>query len=105
LAAAGIPVAIMYDGRPRPSWKRVRDRPTQFRSSVSSKVFVPHPRIKEPLMDKKIKKKLEVLRQRVQKLQQQLSGSKLQNDEPGEVERLEAEIARIQAEVRELKAK
>lgn len=56
-------------------------------------------------MDKKIKKKLEVLRQRLQKLQQQLSGAKKQNDEPGEVERLESEMARVRDEIQELKAK
>ncbi len=55
-------------------------------------------------MDKKSKKRIEVLRQRLQKLQQQLSGAKQQPDEPGEAERLEKEIADIKAEVDKLKA-
>lgn len=55
-------------------------------------------------MDKKAKKKIEVLRNRIQKLQQQLSGAKQQDDEPGEVERLETEIAAAKAEIEKLKA-
>ena len=54
-------------------------------------------------MDKKAKKKIEVLRQRVKKLTLQLSGAKEQNDEPGEVERLEADIAGCLKQVEELK--
>ena len=54
-------------------------------------------------MDKKAKKRIEVLRQRIGKLQLQLSGAKQQNDEPGEVERLEAEIAELKTEIEKLK--
>ena len=54
-------------------------------------------------MDKKSKKKLEVLRQRLHKLQQQLSGARQQPDEVGEVERLEREIATVEAEIQKLK--
>jgi hypothetical protein len=56
------------------------------------------------VMDKKAKKKLEVLRQRVQKLQQRLSGARHQEDEPGEVRQLEQEIAQARAEIERLKA-
>ena len=55
-------------------------------------------------MDKKAKKRIEVLRQRVQKLKLQLSGAKQQDDEPGEVDRLEKEIADTLAEVEKLKS-
>ena len=55
-------------------------------------------------MDKKIKKKLEKANQKVQKLQQQLAGAKQQDDEPGEVARLEKEIADTKAEIVELRA-
>jgi hypothetical protein len=54
-------------------------------------------------MDKKIKKKIEVLNQRLQKLRQQLSGARQQDDEPGEVEKLELEIGQVTAEVERLK--
>ena len=54
-------------------------------------------------MDKKSKKKLDVIHKKVQKLQLQLSGAKQQNDEPGEVERLEKEIAELRAEAEALK--
>ena len=54
-------------------------------------------------MDKRSKKKLEVVRHRIQHLRQQLAGAKKQPDEPGEVERLEQEIASLEAEVAKLK--
>ena len=55
-------------------------------------------------MNRKEKKKLEILRQRLQRLNQQLSGARKQQDEPDEIERLEAEIAAANAEVEKLKA-
>ncbi len=55
-------------------------------------------------MDKKAKKKIDVLRQRIQKLNQQLAGAKQQDDEPGEVERLEKEISDAKEQIEKLKA-
>ena len=55
-------------------------------------------------MDKKSKKKLEVLRQRLQKLKQQLAGAKQQDDEPGEVARIEKEINQAEMEAEKLKS-
>lgn len=55
-------------------------------------------------MDKKIKKKIDVANQKLQKLRLQLAGAKQQDDEPGEVERLEAEIAATEADVKKLRA-
>ncbi len=54
-------------------------------------------------MDKKIKKKLEVIRQRLQKLHLQLAGARKQDDTPGEIQRLEDEINKLETEVEELK--
>ena len=54
-------------------------------------------------MDKKSKKRIEVCNQKLQKLRQQLVGAKTQDDEPGEVERLETEIASLSGEVLKLK--
>jgi uncharacterized coiled-coil DUF342 family protein len=54
-------------------------------------------------MDKKHKKKLDVIHQRLQHLRQQLAGAKKQQDEPGEVERLQREIAALEAEAEKLK--
>ena len=56
-----------------------------------------------PAMNKKIKKKLDQANQKLQKLRQQLAGAKKQDDEPGEVERLETAIAALEAEVEKLK--
>ena len=56
-------------------------------------------------MDKKSKKRLEIVRKKIQHSRQQLAGAKQQNDEPGEVERLEQEIATLEAEAEQLKAK
>ena len=54
-------------------------------------------------MDKKAKKRIEVLRKRISELQPRLAGAKKQTDEPDEVRKLEAEIAAAQAELEKLK--
>ena len=54
-------------------------------------------------MDGKVKKRLEVLQRRLDKLRQQLAGSVRQNDEPEDVVRLRGEIDAAEAEVRRLK--
>lgn len=56
------------------------------------------------MMDKKAKKKLDILRQRLQSLKQRLAGAKKQNDEPGEIERLETEMAGVESEIEKLKS-
>ena len=55
-------------------------------------------------MDKKAKKRLEVLKKKLQTVQLQLAGAKQQTDEPGEVERLEKELEDIRTEMTELKS-
>ena len=55
-------------------------------------------------MDKKAKKRLEVARKRIAKLQQQLAGAKGQMDDPEEVQRLEAQIKDVDAEITKLKS-
>jgi len=54
-------------------------------------------------VDKKAKKRIDLLNKRLQKLRQQLSGAKKQMDEPGESERLEAEIGEVESELARLK--
>ncbi len=54
-------------------------------------------------MDKKAKKRIEVLRQRAQKLQMQVAGAKKQLDDPEELKRGEAELAAVLAELNKLK--
>jgi len=54
-------------------------------------------------MDKKTKKKIETINQRIQKRQQQLAGARKQQDEPGEVKKLEEEIAQLKAELKSLR--
>lgn len=54
-------------------------------------------------MDKKAKKRIDLLNQRLQKLRQQLAGAKKQMDEPEEVTRLEREIKEVNAELEKLK--
>ncbi|MCA9189017.1 MAG: hypothetical protein R3E01_10835 [Pirellulaceae bacterium] len=55
-------------------------------------------------MDKKAKKKIDVLQKKLQTLRQQLAGARKQNDEPGEVERLERDITAAEQELEKLKA-
>lgn len=54
-------------------------------------------------MDKKVKKKIDTLNQRLQKLKQQLSGARHQADDPGELATLEKQIAEAEAERDKLK--
>jgi hypothetical protein len=55
-------------------------------------------------MDKKAKKKLDTIHQHLQKLRQQIAGAKRQPDDPGELQRLQKEIATLQAEADKLKS-
>jgi hypothetical protein len=54
-------------------------------------------------MDGKAKKRLEVIRQKVLLMKQRLAGAKKQEDEPGEVKKLEQEIAQLEAEATKLR--
>lgn len=55
-------------------------------------------------MDKKAKKKVGVLRKRIEKLQVLLGCAKQQMDDPSEVEKLQADIDAAKAEITRLKA-
>jgi hypothetical protein len=55
-------------------------------------------------MDKKAKKRIEVVRHKLASLQQQLAGAKAQPDDPLEPARLQAEIEKLHAELSKLKA-
>ncbi len=55
-------------------------------------------------MDGRAKKRLEVIKQKLQLLRQKLAGAKRQDDEPGEVRKLEQEIATLEAEATKLRA-
>ena len=55
-------------------------------------------------MYKKTQKRIEVLQPKLQKLRQLLSAAKKQPDEPGDIKRLESEIAAVEAELYKLKS-
>jgi hypothetical protein len=55
-------------------------------------------------MDGRAKKRLEVIKQKLQLLRQKLAGAKRQDDEPGEVKKLEQEIAALESEAAKLRA-
>ena len=54
-------------------------------------------------MDKKAKKKIQTLNQRLQKLRPQLAGAKKQMDDPAEVAELQAQVDAAEAEIAKLK--
>jgi hypothetical protein len=54
-------------------------------------------------MDKKTKKRIEVLQQKVAKLQQLLAAAKKQPDDPAEIPRLELELTAAREELSALK--
>jgi len=54
-------------------------------------------------MDKKIKKKIDTLHQRIQNLRQQIAGTKKQLDDPAELKNLENQLAAAEAELAKIK--
>jgi DNA-binding FrmR family transcriptional regulator len=54
-------------------------------------------------MDKKAKKRIDLLNQRLQKLRQQLAGARKQMDDPEDVRRLERDIEAVASELEKLK--
>ena len=54
-------------------------------------------------MDKKAKKRIDLLNQRLQKLRQQLAGARKQMDDPEDVRRLEREVESVTSELEKLK--
>lgn len=55
-------------------------------------------------MDKKAKKRLEVLQTRLHKLQLQLAGARKQLDDPDELAVLERQVSEVSAELERLKS-
>ncbi|MCE9545004.1 MAG: hypothetical protein K8T25_05720 [Planctomycetia bacterium] len=55
-------------------------------------------------MDKKARKRIDLLNERLKKLRLQLAGAKAQPDEPGEPERIAKEIAAAEAELAKIKS-
>jgi len=55
-------------------------------------------------MDKKLKKKVDSLNQRIQRLRQQLAGAKRQHDDSGETASLQQQLAAAEAELARVKA-
>lgn len=55
-------------------------------------------------MDKKAKKRIEILRKKQETLQKQISGAKKQLDDPEELRRFEAELAAVLREIQELQS-
>ena len=56
------------------------------------------------IMDKKAKKRLDVINKKLQTLRSQLAGSKAQADDLSELKQLEDEITDLEAEAAKLKA-
>ncbi len=54
-------------------------------------------------MNRKTKKKLDILSRKLQTLRQRLAGARRQTDDPDEVERLSTEVAAVEAEMKRLK--
>jgi hypothetical protein len=54
-------------------------------------------------MDKKAKKRLEILRQKQEKGRKVLAAAKQQTDEPDEVKKIEDQLAQFQSEIDEIK--
>jgi hypothetical protein len=55
-------------------------------------------------MDKKAKKRVELLHKKINDLQQRLAGARKQMDDPQEVAQLESELSAAQSEIEKLKS-
>ncbi len=55
-------------------------------------------------MDKKQKKRLDVINKKLTGLRQQLAGSRAQADDPAELKELEDQVTKLEAEAAEIKA-
>jgi hypothetical protein len=55
-------------------------------------------------MDKKAKKRIDMLNKKMNEIQQRLAGARKQMDDPAEVHQLEADLAAAKAEVEKLKS-
>jgi predicted nucleic acid-binding Zn-ribbon protein len=55
-------------------------------------------------MDKKAKKRIDLLNKKMADIQQRLAGARKQMDDPGEVRQLEKDLAAAKDEVEKLKA-
>jgi hypothetical protein len=69
--------------------------------SLQRPVFPAHP--SRTTMDKKAQKRIEMLRKKVNDIQQRLAGARKQMDDPSEVAQLESELAAAQQEIEKLK--
>ena len=81
-------------------------RPGESTARIATREFLVRPSAREQAgdeMDKKAKKRIDVLNQKLQKLRQLLSGAKLQPDDPEDIVRLEREIEAAEAELQKLK--
>lgn len=54
-------------------------------------------------MDKKAKKRIQIINKKLATLRQQLKGARTQTDEASEIDRLEREIAAAEEEIAQLK--
>lgn len=55
-------------------------------------------------MDKKAKKRIDLLRKKIKELRPRLAGAKQQMDDPDEVRQLESQIAAAEQEIEKLQA-
>lgn len=56
-------------------------------------------------MDKRTKKRIQILKDRLKQRRLQLTGAERQPDDPGELERIRADIEAIQSELEQLEKK
>lgn len=70
-------------------------------STTNARRLTPHTLL---LMDKKAQKRIELLRKKINDVQQRLAGARKQMDDPEEVGQLEKELAAAKAEIEKLKS-
>jgi poly(A) polymerase len=99
LIGHGVPRGPKY----RVLLERIRDAQLDGEIHTRRQALELADRILEQDMDKRLRKKIEALHQRIQRLRQQLAGARKQRDESGEAAALERQLAEAEAELQKVK--
>ncbi len=81
----------------------VQPRQWCSRDAEGERLMAHEPGSRTPAMEKRLKKKIEALNQRIQRLRQQLAGARKQRDESGEAAALERQLVEAEAELQKVK--
>lgn len=81
---------------------RPLESPKRYHRSARQRLALPAKPLEKNPVDKKAKKRIEVLRKKQEMLVKQIAGAKKQLDDPEELRKFEAELAAVLKEISDL---